>query len=402
MNNELLKALLKHDFYNEHVDKLHEDLFTGHIKTIFKLVQKAHEEYSTDIKPEWLRKLYDINYPASTTANTTVIAGIISDITFGDDIPDNLASDIIADAYRRRVAEDLAKSALEVWEGKTTNFNAIRQIYESRIDNVQEIPVDYEEIEFDLDQFLANQSEAGLWQFRLPTLRDIVPGVGPGTFGIMFGRPNAGKSALGVYEAAGHLLDKRKVGYFGNEEPADRLYLRMIQSLIEQDVHYIRDNTDIVKAEFAQYIPNIRVMDCVGMSIHAVDAWVKKNKPDVVFLDQLDKFYVEGSFQRSDERLGRLYEFAREIAKRHKCVVWGLCQASADGDGLKTLDMSMMAGAKTSKAAEADIVLGIGVAGHIPGGTDTSRCITICKNKINGRHDQVNCDLDVNKVVFNV
>ena len=67
-----------------------------------------------------------------------------------------------------------------------------------------------------------------------------------------------------------------------------------------------------------------------------------------------------GQFNSSHERLRELYRCLRELAKRHDCAVIGVSQASAEAEGKTRVDFSMMEGSKTGKAAEADVVLGIG------------------------------------------
>ena len=399
MNNKLLKCLFNYDFYMTTFDKLHEDLFTVHDKTIYKLIKYSHEKYKHNLDVDIVRKIYDLKYPASTTANTRAFAIALDDVQQADAIPDNLAHDIIIDAYKKRVAQKLSEAAMDVWNGDVDNFSHIRKIFHESVENAQEIPTNYEEVEFDLQTFLDNSSTKGLYPFRLGTLAQRVPGMGPGNFGIVFARPNNGKSAFLLYEAVGHILAGRKVAYFGNEEPAHRLYLRLLCSFMEQDIKWIGGNKDTTIRDFSAVKDNLRMMDCVGMDIADVESWAQRNKPDVIMLDQIDKFNVSGAFQRTDERLGAVYVYAREIAKRNKCVVWGASQASAEAEGMRYLNYSMIAGSKTAKAAEADLIIGIGKnpSTQIE---DNMRSLSICKNKINGDHSPVECYLEGDKVVF--
>ena len=400
MNKKLLKCILNYAFYQTCYDKLHEDLFDHDEKLVYKVIKYGHEKYKTNLDEDMVRKLYDVLYAASTTANTRSIATILDDIKHTAIIPDDMAHDIIIDAYRKRSAEELADAALKVWNGEDKTFANIRKIFIEKIENVQEIPVAYEEVEFDLPTLLAQSSSEGLYPFRLTTLANRIPGMGPGNFGITFARPNLGKSAFLLYEAVGHILAGRKVAYFGNEEPANRLYLRLLCSLMQQDAEWIRNNQATTISEFSPLKNNLRMMDCVGMDITDVETWAHRNKPDVIIMDQLDKFNIRGSFQRTDEKLGEVYTYAREIAKRNKCVVWGACQASAEAEGMRILNYSMMAGSKTAKAAEADIIIGIGRNEMIQGSDGNLRTINICKNKINGEHTPVECSLDSNTVMF--
>jgi len=135
------------------------------------------------------------------------------------------------------------------------------------------------------------------------------------------------------------------------------------------------------------------MIDSNSDDVRTVDAWASRNRPDILIADQLSKFSIGGDFSRSDERYGELFVTARSIAKKYDLAFWALHQCSNDGEKLGRIDFSMLAGAKTAIAAEADIVLGIGR----PGGAANDnplRLLVISKNKINGFHGEIPCVLD--------
>jgi hypothetical protein len=100
-------------------------------------------------------------------------------------------------------------------------------------------------------------------------------------------------------------------------------------------------------------------------------------------MDQIDK--IRGFEQdRNDLMLGSLYQWAREIAKQYAPVI-AICQASGEGEGVRWLDMSHVANAKTSKQAEADWILGIGKSNDE--GMEYIRYLNISKNKLVGDDD---------------
>ena len=84
---------------------------------------------------------------------------------------------------------------------------------------------------------------------------------------------------------------------------------------------------------------------------------IETEKPDVVCVDILDKVPLSGSFAREDIRLTELYGQARSIAKRYGCVFMGFNQLSAHAEGKTNLDYGMLAGSKTGKAGEADLII---------------------------------------------
>ena len=140
-------------------------------------------------------------------------------------------------------------------------------------------------------------------------------------------------------------------------------------------------------------------MDSVGTSIDEVNEYAQLNKPDVMFCDQLDKFKVRGEFGRGDERLKEIYINAREIAKRNNLLMWAVSQASYEAHDRPFIDYAMLDNSKTGKAGEADMIIGIGKTGSSEVENNV-RHICISKNKINGVHSSITCEMDVKTGVF--
>jgi hypothetical protein len=142
----------------------------------------------------------------------------------------------------------------------------------------------------------------------------------------------------------------------------------------------------------------LTVIDSVGTNISEVESYCNLNKPDIIFIDQLDKIKVRGHFNRSDERLKEVYYMAREIAKRNNCLVWAVSQAGADAEGKEYLTYDMLDGSKTGKAGEGDIIIGIGRSSDHD--ENTTRFLNISKNKVNGVHSGLACKINVQTGVF--
>jgi RecA-family ATPase len=139
------------------------------------------------------------------------------------------------------------------------------------------------------------------------------------------------------------------------------------------------------------------------MTMERLDAICKKKRPDILIVDQLDKVNVFGAYSRQDQRLREVYKQAREIAKRYDIFVIGISQASADAEGKTKVTYSMMEESKTGKAAEADLIVGIGrrpTDDNNPEGDDRIRYLTASKNKITGYHGTVGVVLEGEKSIY--
>ena len=151
---------------------------------------------------------------------------------------------------------------------------------------------------------------------------------------------------------------------------------------------------DRVQAQriWADIKDNISMFDTVDWSMGDIDAHCEKHKPDIIVIDQLDKVNVSGTYARTDEKLRQIYTSVREIAKRRDCAVIAISQASADAHNRNSISFDQMENSKTGKAAEADLIIGIGRNAN----SDLEnkiRTLCVSKNKINGYHGEPVCTI---------
>ena len=221
-----------------------------------------------------------------------------------------------------------------------------------------------------------------------------------GNLGIIFARPEVGKTTFCCFLASSYIKQKFKVTYWANEEPAGKIKLRIIQSYFEltRD-EMVMQKVALLERYRVEIEPYLTIMDSVGTSIEEVDDYAKLNKPDVMFCDQLDKFRISGQYNRGDERLKETYVTAREIAKRNQLLIWAVSQASYDAHDRQFIDYSMLDNSRTGKAGEADVIIGIGKTGSSEV-ENTMRHICISKNKNNGWHGMINAQIDVHRGVY--
>ena len=221
-----------------------------------------------------------------------------------------------------------------------------------------------------------------------------------GNLGILFARPEVGKTTFCCFLAASYIKQGFKVTYWANEEPAPKIKLRIIQSYFAMTKDEMkRDRSTLLQRYRDEIEPLLTIMDSVGTSVEEMDEYAKLNSPDVMFCDQLDKFRVSGDYNRGDERLKETYVVAREIAKRNKLLLWAVSQASYEAHDRQWIDYSMLDNSRTGKAGEADIIIGVGKTGSSEV-ENTVRHICISKNKINGWHGMINTQIDIAKGIY--
>ena len=231
-------------------------------------------------------------------------------------------------------------------------------------------------------------------------INEHIKGLDKGNLGIIFARPEVGKTTFCCFLAASYIKQGFQIVYWANEEPATRIKLRIIQSYFELTKdEMVEQRFNLLDRYRKEIEPYLVIMDSVGTSIEEVDEYAKLNKPDIMFCDQLDKFRIQGVYNRGDERLKEIYVIAREIAKRNECLVWAVSQASYDAHDRQFIDYSMLDNSRTGKAGEADVIIGIGKTGSSEI-DNVVRHICISKNKVNGWHGMINVQIDVQKGVY--
>jgi replicative DNA helicase len=308
-----------------------------------------------------------------------------------------IAKDVIEKLWMQETFREIAQLSLNASEGST---EIISKIYE-RIEQVKQGLV-YEDdlgdpVTDDIHELLASASDASRWPFNIETLSRNVLGIGPSEFAVVFARPETGKSSFGVSLAAapgGWCQQGARVLMMGNEETMKRTRLRAIQAWNGWSPKEVASRPDEAAARFSAIKDRFIMKDIQEWDFTKVDRYITRFKPDIVIIDQLDKVNIDGTYNSSHEKLREVYRRAREMAKRHECALVAVSQASADADGRTRLDFSMMENSKTGKAAEADLIIGIGKHGQTDDGEpDTMRFLNISKNKLSGYHGVVPCNL---------
>ena len=397
MQTSLLNSLLSADFYEQNKSRLKETLFDDRCSEVFKLIAEAHSKYSHDLTVSDILAIWKAKHPAATNTDRTQFTDLVAAVADADPLSPDIASDVIDNLWKQETGREIAKLGISMSEGRYEAMDMLKRLLEKVGEHY--VSDDFgEPVTDDIYTLLAEASVDARWKFNIETLSRNVYGIGPSAFGIVFARPETGKTAFVVSLAAapnGFCQQGAKVLYLGNEEAARRTKLRAVQAwagLTKAEVH---DNPDLAMTRYLAIRDRLVMKDIQEKDLAWVDAYIGYIKPDVVIIDQLDKVNLTGSFNASHERLRELYRQARGMAKRHEVALIGLSQASADAEGRTRLDFSMMEGSKTGKAAEADLIIGIGKhSSQDDDEPNTTRFLNVSKNKLSGYHGVIACNIE--------
>ena len=397
---KIISFCLRTECYDRVKNILDKDMFEGEWAPIWQALVEAHAEYTGDFTGAELQAYFDSRHPA--LPDSTRLRYWEHFETLADSIGKNidLQERVIRDLWMRHRARIISELSVNIFLGKESNFGELKRLIESTAEDSIGEKTTYTAVDMGLEELLDSLTLDPDFHFNWTPLSGHVSGLDRGHFGIIFARPETGKTTFVSFLAKKFLEQGFTIAVWGNEEPAVRTKLRIVQS------YFIvtRKELDEGRGQYSSLwrVANdglLRVLDCVGTTIQEIDDWCKINKPDIIFIDQLDKVKIAGKFNRGDEKLKEIYLQAREIAKRNKCLVWGVSQASAEAEGLLDVEYQYLDNSKTGKAGEADLIIGIGRRGD-RSPDNTQRSVFVSKNKQNGWHGKIMAEIDMYRGVF--
>jgi KaiC/GvpD/RAD55 family RecA-like ATPase len=374
-------------------------MFDNELKDIFDTIVYSHTKYDRSLSVPELSTIFNDRNPAMPDSARNRVQDMIVQLVAPNE-SDELHSDIVNNLWLRDKARQIGEKALDIFTGDSDEFGELKKLIESVDDGRIGDKTTYTIVDKDLNELLSEEAGDNDFPFTFNLINENIKGLDRGNLGILFARPEVGKTTFCCFLASSYIRQGFQVVYWANEEPAKRIKLRIIQSYFElTKEEMVAQRFSLLDRYKTEIEPYLTIMDSVGTSVEEVDEYAKLNKPDVMFCDQLDKFRIRGEYNRGDERLKETYVSAREIAKRNVCLVWAVSQASYDAHDRQFIDYAMLDNSKTGKAGEADIIIGIGKTGSSEI-DNIVRHICISKNKINGWHGMINAQIDISRGIY--
>ena len=395
MEQQLIKLLMHREFFNANKHRVMRSMFPNELGDLYDVIMDSHTSYERDLSSQEVREIYRVSNPTATRAKRDAVAEVLYDIEQLPKIGTDVATDVLNKMWQQEIGRNIADLGLAIMEGSPEKLHDIKSLIEKSEKGF--VPEDeLTPVTTDVNTLLEHVDNEDCWEFNIPSLSKSVRGGKAGEFMIAFARPEIGKTAFYVSLVAspnGFCSQGADVHIITNEEPARRTMLRAVSAytgFTEKDIY---NNRSQASEKFTEISANITMIDNVDASIEWLDKYCQENTPDILIVDQLDKINVTGTFARTDEKLRSIYTKYREICKRHNLFGIGISQASADAEGKTNVTYAMMENSKTGKAAEADLIIGIGKS-DVTDNDDKRRYLTVSKNKLTGFHGRVVCNLD--------
>ena len=385
--NDLLGLFLSHRFYDQNRHLIAVDFFENEAKKIWRSIELGHARYGRDLTPAEVEQVLFSEFRTMTTSQKKSMMMLVRSLP--KDIGEDVAQDVLRDQFKAYFGRQLADLGIAMMDNKVNDLNKVTDLINRYQENFMPKET-IQEIKHDVASLLHSTRDVSKYKWNLKGLRDICPGIGPSTFSAIFALVETGKTAFLIstlFAPKGFMAQGAKVMILGNEEPVERTALRAVSSFTGMTDAQI--TADTVKAH---NMWDVYRNQCVFLntdevpSMEELDQLIAKHKPDIVGIYQLDKMQIGGNYARDDIRLGEIYRSARTLSKKHSCAIIGVSQANAEADGRTVLRFTQMAGSRVGKAAEADLIVGIGKEQEDSGEDNKLRHIYVSKNKLGGKH----------------
>jgi archaellum biogenesis ATPase FlaH len=220
----------------------------------------------------------------------------------------------------------------------------------------------------------------------------IAGGVCPGHNITLFGRPEAGKTALALTMACGFARRNKRVLYIGNEDPVEDLMVRAITNLTDATADEVAQDPDrYERLALENGARNMVFRATAPGTIREIEALIKRHKPDVLFVDQLRNLQSAKS-DNYTQLLDKNAQAVRALGKKYNLVTVSVTQAGDSATGRPILDMGDVDSSNTGIPGAADLMIGVGVTEALDNAGQ--RMLSLCKNKLGVVRAQVPVSLD--------
>ena len=399
MELSLIRSLMDKEFYDDHRGARCPDrLFSKDVRKVKQSIDTAMDKYERSVTPDEIEALFMSDNPTLTTAQKQAYSALFLQVKKETPMGSDIAQEVLSKLFQQVVGEDIANLGFDYVNGDKTSLEPVRILLEQYGDDfTPNLNVEWDDIT--IETLLEKADLEARWTFNIPSVARKVEGVNAGQLIEVGARPNTGKTSFHaslIAAPGGFASQGAKCIILCNEEGTHRVGARYLTAAAGMSARQVKDNMGQARAAYGQVYDNIKIKDASNRDMNWVESVCKTFKPDILVLDMGDKFSKQAGFARPDEALKANAIHARQIAKTHNCAVFYMSQLSAEAEGKVMLNQSMMEGSRTGKAAEADLMVLIAKSPTIEGQEEESplRHINIVKNKLNGWHGMVNCELD--------
>lgn len=366
-------------------------------RTAFDVIAASQETagFSDELIPVWeaIKKYYELSPEAESADEDTCVAYAVSSMA--------------NPKHRRRTEELVRQAGAGKTEGKNTR-ELVRLTGLARLrtelavalgsrrewDEVEPLLLQYQALsipETDDPELGWNGSvrrrtdRKGRMRLSPRSLNDALGGgLLPGHNLTIFGLTESGKSALALSLAIGFARRGIKTLYVINEDAVQDLMLRAISCITGRTYEQMEadpDGTELAAIKLG--IGNLVMRELAPGTLGEVERLVRQIKPKVLIVDQLRN--IRGAkTDNFTQMLDKIAQGIRALGKKYKLATIAITQAADSARGRACLDTGDIDSSNIGIPGAADVLIGVGVTETLYNAGQ--RMLSLCKNKLTGRH----------------
>ena len=243
IDRQILGFCLNADFFSRVKNIVDRTMFEKEMRDIFDTLTYSHTKYGKDLTISELASLFNDRNPAMPEATRNKVHDTISTLDIGNADNHDLHLDLVHNFWLRDRARVIGEKAIEIFTGDSEEFGELRRLIETVEDGRISDKTTYTKVEDDFEQLLEDEAGDPDFPFMYDLIGENVSGLDRGNLGILFARPEVGKTTFCCFLAASYVKQGFKVTYWANEEPAPKIKLRIIQSYFSMTRQGMVDNT---------------------------------------------------------------------------------------------------------------------------------------------------------------
>lgn len=392
----IIKHLCRKEFYDLHRDSIRDVYLSKELKPVLTTLDAYFK--NTDDAVDLTVDDLSNRYFASNRQKADFYEGLFQTLRANEASKESTLV-LLGSLQQTALLRDLSLAAYDAADGrkKLSEVLELTKGLSTSDEDLSDSDLEDDFVSDDLVEIVNTSRRMAGLRWRTDSLNKRLGSLRQGNFGFVFARPESGKTTFLASEVT-HMAAQvtAPILWFNNEQVGAEVMLRCYQAALGYDNVQLLSNLEKHREMFKEATKgNLKIIDSASISYQQVEKLAEKYKPSLIVFDQIDK--IKGfDNDREDLRLGSIYIWAREQAKRF-CPVIGVCQADGSGEGVRWLTMANVANAKTSKQAEADWILGLGKVNDV--GYENLRYLHLSKNKLWGdpdtdpklRHDRWEC-----------
>ena len=230
IDKQILGFCLNADFFGSVKNIIDRSMFDREMRDIFDTLTFSHTKYAKDLTKSELSSLFNDRNPAMPEATRNKVHETIAKLDVGNADNADLHLDLVHNFWLRDRARLIGEKAIDIFTGDSEEFGELRRLIDTVEDGRISDKTTYTKVEDDLESLLDNEAGDPDFPFDYDLIAENVAGLDRGNLGILFARPESGKTTFCCFLAASYIKQGFKVVYWANEEPAPKIKLRLIQS----------------------------------------------------------------------------------------------------------------------------------------------------------------------------